>query len=227
MKQSKYHRLVKDSENAIASDNLEKCFELLAESLDEQTAAYREYIAFRNQYSELSRNKRRGTLSVETYGVEKNKLVSNLLEFLSIELKPDDVSLLRRTHDRILVVAADNSQLDWENLFPEAFFSHAAIIGPGEAIPEEFRKSDVVILDHLAGKPDDVPALRDYCIAMPGADLLYVGRNNPFGPGLETADPGLFARSANANSRFTIHARLRELLEYRKIYGVRPTEVKV
>jgi predicted ribonuclease YlaK len=45
-----------------------------------------------------------------------------------------------------------------------------------------------------------------------------LGEDIGFLPGTEE-EKMIFNRMANANNRFTLHARLQELLEFRKIYG--------
>ena len=60
-----------------------------------------------------------------------------------------------------------------------------------------------------------------YAAEMPQAHFLYFGELNPFTESRKRneQDAAIFERCANANSKFTLHARLRELLEFRKIYG--------
>ena len=58
--------------------------------------------------------------------------------------------------------------------------------------------------------------------SMPNAHFLYYGLpgENLFKKKDASEEDKAFAlRCADANSKFTVHARLRELLEFRKIYG--------
>lgn len=128
-------------------------------------------------------------------------------------LKPDDISLLRRIHDRILVVACKNSPTDWAGIFNEAYFSHVAVIRYREDIPDRFKNADVVVFDDLNCPSKNHVFFSQYLKALPKAHYLYVGEENP----LKDDDPAAFLRCANANSLITVYSRLRELLEFRKI----------
>jgi len=79
-----------------------------------------------------------------------------------------------------------------------------------------FQSPDVVIFDDLNSiGTDHYDHITQLSEAMPDANLLYFknGRN-PFENGTPE-EQAIFPRMANANSKFTVHARLREL-------GLRP-----
>ena len=220
MKSTKYHRLRADCLAAIADHNLEKCFELLAESLDERTEAYSDYILLRGRLSSALQLSIRGETTTQEHTTTLNQMRVGLLHFVKDTLQPSDVSLLRRIHDRILIVAGKDSPTNWEGLFPEAFFSHTCIMHYGETVPDKFQSPDVVIFDDLDGVGTDHHAqMKTLSETMPNTNLLYFGKSNPFATGTPE-ERGIFPRMANSNSQFTIHARLRELLEFRKIYGM-------
>jgi hypothetical protein len=89
-----------------------------------------------------------------------------------------------------------------------------------EAIPDDYRSSDVVIFD---GRDVDAgPEMRRYAVELRQAHLLYFGERNPLTDSRrnDLLDAAIFDRCANANSKFTLHARLRELLDFRRIYGL-------
>lgn len=217
MNHSKYHRLRTDCQAAIGDSNLEKCFELLAESLDERKAAYNEYVQMRGRLSSLLSQWSLGLISNADYNLTLNQIRAGLLNFLDNTIKEEDVSLLRRIHDRILIVASKLNPAEWEKLFNEAYFSHARIIKYDDEIPEEFKSPDVVVFDNLYMK--NHLGMRRYIRELPDAHYLYVSSKKDDNP-LEAENPEAFERCANANSLITVPARLRELLEYRKIYGL-------
>jgi hypothetical protein len=222
MDTTKYHRLRNDCQAAIQADNLEKCCELLLESLDERESAFTEIVAVSGRLRGLLSQNNLGTLSFDEYSRHRAQVRVALLTFLST-LKPEDVSLLRRIHDRILVIACKNSPTDWANLFPEAFFSHVHIMRYGEDVPAAYVAPDVVIFDDLdcQGTGNDAQ-IRMMARAMSHAHFLYYGLpgENLFKKkDASEEDQAFAARCADANSKFTLHARLRELLEFRKIYG--------
>jgi hypothetical protein len=223
MDTTKYHRLRNDCQAAIQADNLEKCCELLLESLDERESAFTEIVAVSGRLRGLLSQNNSGTLSFDEYSRHRAQVRVALLTFLDSTLKPEDVSLLHRIHDSILVVACKNSPTDWANLFPEAFFSHVHIMRYGEEVPAAYVTPDVVIFDDL-----DCPGIgnesrmRMLAREMPSAHLLFYGHygENPFKKrDAFEEDQAFAARCSDANSKFTLHARLRELLEFRKIYG--------
>lgn len=221
MEITKYTRLRTDCQTALAANNLEKCFELLAESLDERMAAYSNYVLLRSRLSAALNSWNAGLVSHADHSQTLNLIRAGILGFLN-ELKPEEVSLLRRIHDTILIVACKNSPTDWENLFPEAFFSHARVIRYRDEVPSDFRASDIVIFDDLGCAGDQNSRqnfMRHLANELPKANLLYFGKENPFQDSDFEGDSTVFNRMANANSRFTVHARLRELLEYRKVYS--------
>lgn len=230
MDTTKYHRLRNDCYAAIQNhDNLEKCCDLLLESLDERTSTFVEIVAVSGRLRGLLSENNLGTLSFDEYSRHRAQVRKALLTFLDSTLKPEDVSLLRRIHDCILVVTCKNSPTDWEKLFPEAFFSHVHIMRYGEEVPLAYTSPDVIIFDDLEcpGIGNDTQ-VRILARSMPNAHLLYYGQygENPFKKVKSNAldeekkeNEAFAARCADANSKFTLHARLRELLEFRKIYG--------
>lgn len=220
---TKYHRLRNDCHTAIQNDNLEKCCELLLESLDERAETFIEVTAISSRLRGLLSENNLGTISFDEYSRHRAQVRKAVLTFIESTLKPEDVSLLRRIHDRILLVACKRSPTDWEKLFPDAFFSHVHIMRYGEEVPAAFASPDVVIFDDLdcTGTGNDAQ-IKILARSMPNANLLFFGLpgENPFKKSDASDEDKNFAkRCADANSKFTLHARLRELLEFRKIYG--------
>lgn len=217
---TKYARLKADCEDALARGLPEKCLQLLKENLDEREVHLRErWIALSGQFHELKWQQLEGAISSNEYTLGRNRIRQGLLALLE-EIKPEQISLLRRTHDRILVYTYTGSILEWEKLFPEAFFSYAAVIRYNDLIPEDFQTPDVVIFDDTEENPVDVRPQMIRCLkAMPKAHFLYVGDKNPFKDSETLEGKAVWRRCSNANTQFTVHARLHELLEFRKIYG--------
>lgn len=219
---TKYQRLQLDFQTAIQNhDNLEKCCAIIMENLDEQTEKYQEALNISGQFQSLLREDNIGILSSDERILNRNKIRSRLISLVN-SIKPEDVSLLRRIHDRILVVACKKSPTDWEKLFPEAFFSHVHIMRYGDEPLADYTSPDVVIFDDLdCPGTGNMAQMRMLSRSMPTANLLYFGptNENPFKESNVEEDIAIYARMSNANSKFTLHARLQELLEFRKIYG--------
>lgn len=212
MELAKYQYLLRDCRAAIADDNMEKYFELLDGNLDEFSSNYNASVTLKGSWNRLQNKKIAGSLRPEEVAVQDADIRERALLFVK-SLKPDDVSLLRRIHDRILVVACKNSPTAWAKIFNEAYFSHVTIIRYQEDIPEDFHNSDVLVLDDLECPVKNHIHFKRYLESLPKAHVLYVGKENP----LKEDDPAEFLRCANANSLITVYARLRELLEFRKI----------
>jgi len=219
MHQTKYTRLLTDCQAAIAADNLEKCLELLRQGFNLHAETRKDLNLLEGNWNRAKRFYGNGQLSYADFSKDLTRVADALGNILE-KLSEDDVSTSDNINDRILIVSCKNSPTDWENLFPEAFFSHVRIIQYRDEVPEGFRAADIVIFDDLkcAGSSREV-FMRSLARELPQANLLYFGKFNPFQDSDFEGDDAIFERMANANSRFTIHARLRELLEYRKIYG--------
>lgn len=222
MQSIKYQRLKADFQKALSSDNLEKCIELLRRDFLLGDDQQKELIMFERRLNQARRERQMNTIDFDKFSMETSQVANSLNDLFS-KLGEDVVSFADAIHDRILVVACKNSPTDWEKLFPDAFFSHIHIIRYGEEVPVEYTSSDVVIFDDLdcPGIGNDAQ-IRALARSMPQANLLFYGlpgenifkkKNAP------EEDQGFAARCADANSKFTLHARLRELLEFRKIYG--------
>lgn len=206
---------------AIRKGNLEKCFELLDEALvrGEETEAIRNKLI--HQEGRLNRAMHeRGLGLADHYEQVYNQISADMLSLLDT-LEEKHLTLLNRINDQILILSPEAQIPDWQAMFSEKNFSHACVLEYGKEPPLAYRNPDVVIFD------DSGPNVRTEMVRlaaeMPQAHFLYFGELNPFTESRKRTPEyaAIFARCANANSKFTVHARLRELLEYRKIF--RPT----
>ncbi len=219
MNQTKYQHLQSECNHAVSQNKLEKCIELLQNSLDEsEKDTYNEFILIQGNLNNVLYLWNTKQSSLEDYSISLSKVRASMLGFIN-RIRPQDVSLLKRIHDMILIVACKQSPTDWERLFPDAYFSHAKVIRYGDAIPDAFQKADVIILDDLGDYCEGMNQadMIRYATEIPNANLLYIGKKNPWGD--SKAYKHLFERCANAGSQITVHARLRELLEFKKYFG--------
>lgn len=214
MENTKYNRLKSDCLTAIAKGNVAKCIDMLRENLVDISIHDREFITLSGQYNKTEREYKNGLISRDMYLQEYAKLVERALNYVT-ELPEEDVTLLNRIHDRILVIACKNSPTDWEGIFNEAYFSYVCIIKYNDEVPESFKSPDVIVFDDLECNLRNTTAMFNYIKNMRMAHILYVGEENP----LKDDYPEAYKRCANANSIITIYARLRELLEFRKIFS--------
>ena len=218
MHRTKYTHLHTSCSTALSADNLEKCFELLRQGFNLSTETQNDLNLLEGSWNRAKRFYGQGQLAYAEFSKELTRVAGALGDILG-KLTEDDVSTSDSVNDRILIIACKNSPTDWENLFPEAFFSHVRKIHYRDDISEEYRTADVVIFDDLKCTGDRQVFMRQIASDLPKANLLYYGKVNPFQDSDTEGDDAIFDRMANANSQFTLHARLRELLEFRKIYG--------
>lgn len=213
-------QLLQSCRTAIRKGNLEKCFELLDETLakgEEVEDIRNQLIVQEGRLNFALRERNAGR--ADEYNKVYSQIADFMLSFLG-NLDEKHLTLLNSINDQILILTYVDKEDEWDLFFPEKHFSHAKIVSFGKEIPANYRTPDVILFD------DTGPSARPYmvqCAAeMPQAHFLYFGDINPFTESRKRnpQDAAIFDRCANANSKFTVHARLRELLEFRKIYGI-------
>jgi len=213
--ESPLSKLLTSCRLTIRKGNLEKCFELLDEALirGEETEAIRNKLI--HQEGRLNRALReRGLGTSDAYEQVYNQISADMLTFLET-LEEKDLTLLNRVNDQILIFSPEAKVVDWKEMFSEKNFSHRLVLAYGQEVPLDFSSPDVVIFDDTGA--DIRSEMVFFSKKMPQSHFLYFGKINPFTDKPDYA--AIFERCANANSKFTVHARLKELLDYRKIYG--------
>lgn len=221
-KASKYQRLVRDCHRAIADANPEMCLQFLLENLDEQRGkeAMKEYIQHKANLSNIRREARVGKLSFDEEARKLAAINDGLLGFVD-SLKEEDVTLLRLTHDRLLIVTRPAREEKWEQMFPEAYFSQVRIINFGKECPAGFENPAVVVFDDFENEEENLRTeIVWHCNKMPSSNYLFCTQDrSPFHEKNATdGEKTIGGRMAIANSWMTVHARLRELLEFVKIF---------
>jgi hypothetical protein len=215
---TQFDLLLHDCHEAIEDANVEQCLKLLLKSVERKSSIYDDIRQQSALYRSSSRDNNNALLSRDQYRKEYSQTINALLTLLK-GIKEEDCIFTEDIHERILIFTFENSMVDWADLFSRRKFTHCKIIHYDTPVPEVYRNPAVVIFD------DSGPSARPYmvqCAAeMPQAHFLYFGEANPFTESRKRnqQDAAIFDRCANANSKFTVHARLRELLEFRKIYG--------
>jgi hypothetical protein len=221
MQISKFEQLAIKFKQALANDNLEECFKMLSNEFVLVNKQKDELVLLERRFSQAAKERRLNKMDFDEFAKHISQIASNLLELFN-ELDENSLSHSSSVHDKILIVACKKSPTNWERLFPDAYFSHVHIMRYGDEIPASYQSADVVIFDDLdCPGIGDVAQMRMISRQIPGAYLLYYGpsNENPVKDSNIEEEKAIYARMTNANSVFTIHARLRELLEFRKIYG--------
>ncbi len=199
--------------SAIKKGNMEQCFDFLEEGLangKETEAIHTELILLQARLNSTLRE--RGIGTDDSYKEARQQISLGILTLLGT-LEDKHINFLNRINDQILIFSPYDKVAEWQRMFSEKNFSHALVLASGTEVPINFRSPDVVLFDDTG--PNVRPEMVRFAAEMPQAHFLYFGKRNPM-----EDNAAIFERCANANSKFTVHARLRELLEFRKIYGV-------
>jgi len=208
--------LIQKCRAIIGDGTMETCFDLLEASLVNR-ARLDELLILKGN---LNRAKHSQSLGLsDTADRVSATTTAAILEMLN-KLTEEDISPINPINGRILILSPESKVAEWRAMFSTQNFSHAHVIQYGQDIPLDYRTPDVVIFDDSG--PNARPYMAQYAEEMPQAHFLYFGETNPFTESRKRnpKDAAIFDRCANANSKFTVHARLRELLEFRRIYGV-------
>lgn len=194
---------------------MEQCFDFLETSLVNR-ARLDELLILKGNLNRAKHNQSLGLSN--TADQVSAKTTAAILEMLN-KLTEEDISPINPINGRILILSPESKVAMWKGMFTEDNFSHSKVIQYGQDIPSDYLSPDVVIFDDTG--PNARPEMVRFAAEMPQAHFLYFGELNPFTESRKRNpdDAAIFERCANANSKFTLHARLRELLEFRKIYG--------
>jgi hypothetical protein len=209
-------QLIQKCRATIGNGTMETCFDLLEAELVNRLRLDELLILKGN----LNRAKHSQSLGLsDTADRVSATTTAAILEMLN-KLTEVDISPINPINGRILILSPESKVAEWRAMFSPQNFSHAYVIHYGQDIPLNYRSPDVVIFDDTG--PNARPHIVRLADEMPQAHFLYFGDLNPFTETRKrnSGDASIFDRCANANSKFTVHARLRELLEFRKIYGV-------
>lgn len=140
-----------------------------------------------------------------------NDKVLELVDLISEE-EAAAYELEQSIFQRILVVCKSPTREEYlENLFPSNYYKELKVEGSGVPLPmEEANAFDLIIFDnHPPGEKDDPNELLKHYLDNTTPYILYFGPNLP----LLYQYP---ERAYFTNSVFSIHARIREMIEYLK-----------
>ncbi len=211
----------KEAQNLIANNELRDCLEYLKNNLSEDSNVYSDLILLFGRFNEIEKNER---LFGENKETEKNKFRSAVLDTINA-LKAKDIKSSAFVETLLIICNTDKRQ-DMEIFFGKKYFPNAEFINYGEPIPGGVY--DVIFLEDETGiinQIEDVPEIgkrsttenenrrtemKKFIEANPKQYFIYIGKY--FSLGYED-------RVYFSNSRFSIYARLKEMLDYKKYYG--------
>lgn len=215
---TQHAQLLHDCRESISDGNLEQCFKLLRRHLKPNASIANQVFLQSALFNSTARENNSSLLSRQDYHRENAQVIHAMLDLLP-KIQEEDVLFDDGIHERILIFTFKENLAEWQRLFAKREFSHTRIVFYDDPIPEEYTTPVVVIFDDTG--PAARPYMVQYATEMPQAHFLYFGERNPFTDSWKrnAQDAAIWDRTANANTLFTVYARLKELLEFRGIYG--------
>ena len=206
--------------NFIEKGDLQNCLKELKAALKQDTSVREDLILILSSYNSLLKQEQ--LLDSTEYRREISKIAKSILVLVD-SLEDRDVSegVFIET---LLIICNPQKRSDMEAFFGKRYFPNAEFINYGEVLPKGIY--DVIILEDesniinqtINNKGTEIPTeqnknrreqMKGY-LDTSDAYFLYIG--NRFTLGYEN-------RVYFSNSRFSIYARLKELLDYLKYYS--------
>jgi len=182
-------------------------------------AAFNEVIQLHSRLQELQQKQRKGTLRAEEENVLARTLTDNILDLIDT-ISPEEAAtydLENAIFKRILVVCKSaEREDDMRALFPEQYYKGVEYYISGQPRPAaSVNKFDLVVFDNFPpGEMNDDHELLRYYLNETEPYLLYF--NSLYLPWLGKEYP---EKAYFANSVFSIHARIGEMMLYLKYRG--------
>ena len=212
------NRLKRDIKRLVAS-NLGNALKKLGQALDESGDNYNTCISLQAEFNRVKQQSISGGLTPTEESTYLSRVVNRFLDFVD-SLEGEDIrpafQLQEEIYDRILVVCKEAQRVPYlQRFFPEAFFKGVAYL-PSDEEPEpepDPESFDIVIFDNHPHDSDngEHALLKDY-LSLGKPRLLYFGQTLP----LLYNYP---EKAYFANSIFSLHARLEEMLTFLKYYN--------
>jgi len=217
-----FKKTITEIRGLIENGDLLKSLELLKNTLSDNSEFRNNLSLFLSQYNTL---KKKELLNGEDIQVETNKIILRVLSMIG-ELKKADLSQSAFI-ETLLIICNENKRGEMELLFMEKYFPNREFINYGERIPAGI--FDIIFLEDENGiinpprdkEGKDLPLtpenekrraeMIEYIEFNAKQYFIYIGNFFPLGKYKN--------RVYFSNSRFSIYARLKEMLEYKKYYG--------
>lgn len=194
--------------------NSREVLQILRKIYDNNKQYHNEVIELLTRFNRLSGDRRTNVKSTENLEVQINQLNRSIIELIDLisEEEAAAYELEQSIFQRILVVCKSPTREEYlENLFPSNYYKELKVEGSGVPLPmEEANAFDLIIFDNYPpGEKDDPNELLKHYLDNTIPYILYFGPNLP----LLYQYP---ERAYFTNSVFSIHARIREMIEYLK-----------
>lgn len=205
---------------ALLISNAAEVLQKLQQVFSKNTEAFNEVISLTLRFEKLRKDQVAGTLLPEEENRQINQLNKSILSLID-SITPAEAAayeLENAIFKRILVVCKSAKREEYmRRLFPEQYFKGVEYDVSEKPRPAaSVNKFDLVIFDNYPhGAPDDTPELLRYYLEQTQPYVLYFGQQL----NLLWQYP---EKAYFANSIFSLHGRLREMIEFLKYYSARP-----
>ncbi len=174
---------------------------------------------FRNSLKRFQRDKLSGVLSQQEYNREVSAVEFKTMELIDQITEEEALAyeLEESIFNKILVVSLDvEKESIMKKLFSEKYYKNVDFDNSGKLLGADLvnRYDLVVFNNHLPGEDNAVESTIIHLLDKTKPYLLYFGRNLPL----------LYKypfKAYFANSPFSIHARIREMIDYLKYSDVK------
>lgn len=203
---------------SLVSDNLGEALQILGKVFVNNLDAFNTVVIYTARLKKLNAEKMKGALSAEQENLELSKLFDAVLALID-QITPEEAAayeLENAVFKRILVVCKSAGREEYmRRLFPEQYFKGVEYdVSEKPRAAASVNKFDLVIFDNDPfGDPEDRQTLLRYYLDNTDPYLLY------FGTPLKFLNEKPYSEKAYfANSIFSLHGRLREMIEFLKYY---------
>lgn len=202
---------------SLVSDNLGEALQILGKVFANNKDAYNAVVINDAKLKKINAGKLKGTLTSENENLELSKLFDAVLTLID-QITPEEAAayeLENAVFKRILVVCKSAGREEYmRRLFPEQYFKGVEYDVSEKPRPAaSVNRFDLVVFDNYPhGAPDDPHDLLKYYLEQTRPYLLYFG-SQQLNLLRDYPEKAYFA-----NSIFSLHGRLREMIEFLKYY---------
>lgn len=202
---------------SLVSDNLGEALQILSKVFANNRDAFNTVVIYTARLKKLNAEKMKGALSAENENLELSKLFDAVLALID-QITPEEAAayeLENAVFKRILVVCKSAGREEYmRRLFPEQYFKGVEYdVSEKPRAAASVNRFDLVVFDNYPhGAPDDPHDLLKYYLEQTRPYLLYFG-SQQLNLLRDYPEKAYFA-----NSIFSLHGRLREMIEFLKYY---------
>lgn len=197
----------------ILTDNIGLAIQKLEAILTvEDIETKKELLLHNGSYKRLEKGNRMGDITFDTYNTELNKLTAKIydcIQRVSEERLFDNYQIREEIREKILIVCQADRETEMKKLFPSLYFPNTTFHDVEDGL-RDLEKIKVVVFDDIEAPNENKAILLHYLKAIDNSKtfLLYYGKYQPYS---EYSHKAYFS-----NSQFSIHARLKEMLDFIK-----------